>query len=143
MLRRLWNVIMHSRGDFLSTAPFLIAGGVIAALFHSLIPRTVIASFSGTPFLAIAFMMVLAILLSVCSEADSFVAASFVAFPGAALLGFVSIGPVVDLKLIAMYGTSLRRRAAVIIVMTALVTVYALSVLVHLFFQRFFSGGLF
>ena len=55
-------------------------------------------------------MMLLAVLLSVCSEADAFVAASFVAFVPAARLAFVAIGPMVDLKLIGMYGSTFDRR---------------------------------
>jgi uncharacterized membrane protein YraQ (UPF0718 family) len=47
-------------------------------------------------------LAVLAVLLSICSEADAFVAASLSQFSLTARLVFLVVGPMVDLKLIAM-----------------------------------------
>jgi uncharacterized protein len=47
-------------------------------------------------------MAVLAVLLSICSEADAFVAASLSQFSLTARLAFLVVGPMVDLKLFAM-----------------------------------------
>jgi uncharacterized membrane protein YraQ (UPF0718 family) len=47
--------------------------------------------------------MVLAYVLSLCSESDAFVAASFVQFSAAAQLAFLVFGPMVDTKLSALY----------------------------------------
>jgi uncharacterized membrane protein YraQ (UPF0718 family) len=44
-------------------------------------------------FVAVPGMMLLAVLLSVCSEADAFVAASFAMVPKAAQLAFLALGP--------------------------------------------------
>jgi uncharacterized membrane protein YraQ (UPF0718 family) len=54
-------------------------------------------------------MMILALLLSVCSEADAFVAVSFQVFSSAAQLAFVTLGPMLDLKLVGMYAITFRR----------------------------------
>ena len=48
-------------------------------------------------------MMALAYLMSLCSESDAFVAASFVAFGPGAQLAFLVFGPMVDTKLTALY----------------------------------------
>ena len=45
---------------------------------------------------------VLAVVLSICSEADAFVAASFTSFSLTARLAFLVVGPMVDLKLYAL-----------------------------------------
>ena len=45
---------------------------------------------------------VLAVLLSICSEADAFVAASLTQFSLTARLAFLVVGPMIDLKLFAM-----------------------------------------
>ena len=73
--------------------------------------------------------MILAVLLSICSEADAFVAASFVSFSQASQLAFVTIGPMVDLKLIGMYAATFHRRLflALLIVPTVLVFVLSLA----------------
>ena len=54
-------------------------------------------------------MMGLAFLLSLCSESDAFVAASFVQFAPSAQLGFLVLGPMVDMKLLALYAGTFRR----------------------------------
>jgi uncharacterized membrane protein YraQ (UPF0718 family) len=47
-------------------------------------------------------LAVLAVLLSICSEADAFVAASLSQFSLTARLAFLVVGPMIDLKLFAM-----------------------------------------
>ena len=60
--------------------------------------------------LSIALMMVLAIVLCLCSEADAFVAASFVTLRPAAKLAFLVLGPMIDFKLYLMYTQVFRPR---------------------------------
>jgi uncharacterized membrane protein YraQ (UPF0718 family) len=48
--------------------------------------------------------------LNLCSEADAFVAASFGQFSFAAKLGFLILGPMLDIKLTAMYMASVPKR---------------------------------
>jgi len=42
------------------------------------------------------------VVLSICSEADAFVVVSFTEFSATAKLAFLVVGPMVDLKLIAL-----------------------------------------
>ena len=104
------EALTHAGHEFFDMGKYLIIGAIIAALFKTLVPQDVIAQFSGNIFLAIFGMMALAILLSVCSEADAFVAASFVSFPAVAKLSFVTIGPMVDLKLIGMFAATFQKK---------------------------------
>ena len=53
-------------------------------------------------WLGIAVMALLAVLLSLCSEADAFVAASLPGVSPTAQLVFLVVGPMVDVKLFAM-----------------------------------------
>jgi uncharacterized membrane protein YraQ (UPF0718 family) len=107
---KLLQVLVHGAHDFLDMGKYLVLGALAAAFFKTFLPDGVFVFFSSNLLLSISGMMLLAILLSVCSEADAFVAASFVAFPPAARLAFVAIGPMVDLKLIGMYGAAFHRR---------------------------------
>jgi putative permease len=52
--------------------------------------------------MSILAMMGLAMMLSLCSLGDAFVAASFSAFPLTSLLIFLVLGPIIDLKLAAL-----------------------------------------
>jgi len=53
--------------------------------------------------------MAFAFVLSLCSEADAFVAVSFTVFPLGAQLAFLVFGPVLDAKLALLYGSTFGR----------------------------------
>ncbi|MDX2939667.1 permease [Streptomyces ipomoeae] len=88
--------------DFLHAGGFLVVGAMAAATFNVAVPRTVLDTVADSPWLSVLFLAALAILLSVCSEADAFVAASLSGFSPLARLTFMVVGPMVDLKLIAL-----------------------------------------
>lgn len=77
-------------------------GAMIAATLKVLLPALWLETLAGQPLLAIAAMAMLAIIMSVCSEADAFIAASFVGVSPVAQLVFLTVGPMVDLKLVAL-----------------------------------------
>ncbi|MEU8590876.1 permease [Streptomyces sp. NPDC048664] len=110
--------------DFLHAGGFLVLGAMAAATFNVSVPRSVLDVFAGSPWLSVVFMALLAVLLAVCSEADAFVAASLTGFSPLARLVFIVVGPMVDLKLIALQaGTFGRAFAARFSTATALVAV--------------------
>ncbi|HEX6329755.1 MAG TPA: permease [Actinomycetota bacterium] len=93
----------HLGNDFLFMGRYLILGATIAATIQTFLPASVLGGLAERQLLAIVAMMALAALLSLCSESDAFVAASFVQFGPAPQLAFLVFGPMVDLKLIALY----------------------------------------
>ncbi|MYR63115.1 hypothetical protein GTY54_45260, partial [Streptomyces sp. SID625] len=110
--------------DFLHAGGFLVLGAMAAATFNVAVPRTVLDAFSGSPWLSVLFLAGLAVLLAVCSEADAFVAASLTGFSPLARLTFMVVGPMVDLKLIALQaGTFGKAFAARFSTATAVVAV--------------------
>ncbi len=88
--------------DFLSAGGFLVIGAAAAATLQTVVPRSVVDAFTSPAWVAALALAVLAVLLSICSEADAFVAASLRQFPLSARLVFLVVGPMVDLKLIAL-----------------------------------------
>ncbi|MBA3430103.1 MAG: permease [Actinobacteria bacterium] len=94
----------HLSGDFIFMGKFLFIGAVLAAALQTFMPQTFIGAIAGTPVLDLFAMMLLAYLLSLCSESDAFVAASFVQFGLGAQLAFLVFGPMVDTKLTFLYG---------------------------------------
>ncbi|MGW8062987.1 permease [Streptomyces ziwulingensis] len=99
--------------DFLHAGGFLVVGAAAAATFNIAVPRSVLDAFTGSAWLAVLLLAVLAVVLCVCSEADAFVAASLTGFPPTALLAFMVVGPMVDLKLIALQAGTFGRAFAV------------------------------
>lgn len=88
--------------DFLHAGGFLVLGAAAAATFDIVVPRSLLEAFTGSAWLSVLLLAVLAVVLCVCSEADAFVAASLSGFPPTARLAFMVVGPMVDLKLIAL-----------------------------------------
>ncbi|NJQ01647.1 hypothetical protein HCK00_14195 [Streptomyces sp. PLAI1-29] len=112
--------------DFLHAGGFLVVGAAAAATVNVAVPRSVLEAFAGSPWLSVLFLAALAVVLAVCSEADAFVAASLTGFSPTARLVFMVVGPMVDLKLIALQtGTFGRAFAVRFSAATAVVAVVA------------------
>ncbi|GAA3387286.1 permease [Cryptosporangium minutisporangium] len=99
--------------DFFEAGGFLVIGAAAAATMNVVIPPDWITTVAGVPVLSILVLAALAVVLSICSEADAFVAASLTGFPMPAQLAFMVVGPVVDLKLIALQTGTFGRAFAV------------------------------
>lgn len=100
----------HVTDDFLFMGRFLVLGAAASALVQTVLPQSLLAGVGGAPVLGALALMGMAVVLSLCSEADAFVAASFTAFPLAAQLAFLVTGPLIDLKLGVLYSATFRRR---------------------------------
>lgn len=100
------NAAVH---DFLHAGGFLVVGGMAAAVLNVFVPREWLAAVADKPVLSVLALALLAVLLSICSEADAFVAASLGEFSLTARLAFLIVGPMVDLKLISLQGGTFGR----------------------------------
>jgi uncharacterized membrane protein YraQ (UPF0718 family) len=137
------DILVIAAGDFLLIGATLVVGAAIAALINSGFSRAAMEPFANNPWTAVSGMMGLAIALNLCSEADAFVAASFYAFPLAAKLAFLVLGPMVDVKLMLMYTTVFRPKAIVAISGTVILLVFILGVLGYVWMPRMaLTGGL-
>jgi uncharacterized membrane protein YraQ (UPF0718 family) len=107
----------HAANDFFDIGRFLVIGAFFAGLLQTLIPRQAFAMVVHTPALSIVIMMIMAVVLNLCSEADAFVAASFRSslIPLPAQMAFMILGPMLDIKLILMYLKLFRLRAIVVL----------------------------
>jgi len=130
---RIAAVCSHTVGEFLDMGGMLILGSLFAAAFKTLTPSTVLTLFETDPLLSIMAMMLLAILLSLCSEADAFVAASFTTFPASAKLAFLALGPMLDIKLAIMFQAVFTRRVVTALLVVPPVMVFVLSYALALF----------
>ena len=116
------------RHDLLHAGGFLVLGGLVAAVLNVVVPPSVLDAVAGNEVLAVAALAGLAVALAVCSEADAFVAASLSQFSLRARLVFLVVGPVVDVKLIALQIAIFGRRFAA----RFAPTVFAVAVVVAL-----------
>ena len=114
------DVLDQSSREFLDLLALLVLGCLIAALVQTWLPRSWLLAVGGAPTGSILALMLLAVVVSVCSSVDAFLALGFAAqvTPGA-LLAFLLLGPVVDLKLAGLFTVLMRPRAIAITAMAA------------------------
>jgi uncharacterized protein len=135
-MQRLGNIAETCLHDFKDIMVYLMLGAMIAAVVkQQLSPERIDELSTSYPALAIVIMMVLAILMCLCSEADAFVAASFRTLHPSAKIAFLVLGPMFDLKLLVMFTRVFRRKLIVLIVISAITQVFVYSMIVHLVWQ--------
>jgi uncharacterized protein len=121
----------HLTGDVVFMGRFLVIGAAIAAAVQTFIPQSIVDRVAHLPILSLVAMMALAFLMSLCSESDAFVAASFVAFGPAAQLAFLVSGPMIDMKLGALYLGTYRRG----FLSTAMIAIFATTLVLTMWVQ--------
>jgi uncharacterized membrane protein YraQ (UPF0718 family) len=100
--RPLAVLVATAQHDLLQAGGFLIVGAATAATLQTVVPRSVLDTVAGSELLAFLALAGLAVAMAICSEADAFVAASLTQFSLSARLAFMVVGPMVDVKLIAL-----------------------------------------
>lgn len=89
----------HAVDEFFDMGKYLIAGAFIAALFQTFLDRQILLTLGSDMWSSTLVMMAFAYVLSLCSEADAFVAASFSGtFTIGSIVAFLVYGPMLDLK---------------------------------------------
>ncbi|MCA0754302.1 permease [Paenibacillus sp. N4] len=126
VMKRLYDVIAHAVEEFFSVGKYLVLGALIAACMQTFVPTSYLLQLGGNPVTASLVMIALAFLISLCSEADAFIAASFRStFTLGSLSAFLVFGPMIDIKntlmLLGVYRTKF------VLALIALVTVFTLG----------------
>jgi len=111
--KKLLLTVQSATADFLDVTVFLIMGAVVASVFNTAVNQEIIYPLATNPPLAIASLMTLRSLLSICSTTDAFIIASFATFPFAAKLAALVFGPLFDFKLFWLYNMLFKTRAVV------------------------------
>jgi uncharacterized membrane protein YraQ (UPF0718 family) len=126
-------VLEHCSREFLDLTSLLVLGSAIAAVVQTLLPRSWLLAVGGAPTISVLSLMLMAVVVSVCSSVDAFLALGFAAqiTPGA-LLAFLVLGPVVDLKLLGLFGVVLQPRAIALTAAGACVVVLLMGQWVNL-----------
>ena len=116
--------------DFAAAAGWLVLGAALAATLQVVVPRSLLDGLAASPVLSVLALAALAVLLAVCSEADAFVAAGLSQFSLSARLAFLVVGPMVDVKLVALQAGTFGWRFALRFAPLALLTAIGSAVLV-------------
>ena len=109
--------------------PALVIGSALAGAVQVLIPRDVLLAIGSNPVLSIVAMMALAMTVAICSNVDAFFALSFAStFSSGALIAFLLVGPLVDVKMLALLRTTFTTRTLVGVVVVVLLSAFAIGI---------------
>ena len=87
--------------------PALFIGAVAAGAIQTLVPRSVLVELGSNPLWSILAMMVLAFVISVCSNVDAFFILPFAStFMPGSIVSFLVFGPIIDIKMLALLRTT-------------------------------------
>ena len=87
--------------------PALLFGAAVAALVQVAVPREILLTLGSNPAWSIAAMLVLAFVISICSNVDAFFALAFKdTFTAGSLVSFLVFGPMIDIKLLSLMRTT-------------------------------------
>lgn len=128
--------VRHASVEFFEMGRFLVIGALIAATFQALVPRDVLLTLGRGPVVSVLALMALAVILSICSTVDAFVALSFVgSFAPGAILAFLVFGPMIDLKSVLLFRTTFRGRTVALLVLLAAQLVLLAAVAINYYIK--------
>ena len=113
--------------------PALVIGSALAGAVQVLIPRDTLLAIGSNPALSIVAMIALAIVVSICSNVDAFFALSFAStFTPGSLVAFLLVGPLVDVKMLALLRTTFRGGVLAGLVVVVVLAAVAIGGVVNL-----------
>lgn len=129
-------VFYHASDEFFDMGKFLILGALIASLFQTFFDRNLLVSLAANDTVSPLVMMAFAFVVSLCSEADAFVASSFAhTFSAGSLLAFLVYGPMLDLKGTVMLFAYFRTKFVIGLMAIITVSVYVLILMAQYVFM--------
>jgi uncharacterized membrane protein YraQ (UPF0718 family) len=115
------RILFIAQDEFFEMGRYLVIGAAMAAGMQVFIPQSAFLAVGQGPLISVVVMVILAVLLSICSTVDAFVALSFSgAFSAGSILAFLVFGPMVDIKSVLMYGHLFRARPVLYIILIPL-----------------------
>ncbi len=119
--------------EFFEMGRYLVVGGLLAALMQTVIPQAWLTAVSAGPVISVLALIALAVVLSICSTVDAFIALSFAGtFTTGSIIAFLVFGPMVDIKSTLMFMGVFRKRAVVFLVLLPLLMSVVLGVAINL-----------
>jgi len=129
--RRVESVDLFRR-EMATMMPALFLGAAIAGAVQTLVPRSVLVALGSNPVWSVLAMMLLAFVISICSNVDAFFVLPFAStfLPGG-IAAFLVFGPIIDVKMLALLRTTYRPRVLAQITLVVALTSAAIGLVVN------------
>lgn len=130
------EILHHTNTELYDIGKLLILGACISAAFQTLVAREQILKLGQNPVYSIAAMMAFAFLISLCSEADAFIANTFVGqFTVGSIAAFLLLGPMIDIKNTLMLSSSFKKGFIVKLMLLIFIFCFAAGYLINAVFR--------
>ena len=129
-LRRVFTITVD---EFFEISRYLVFGASLAAFLQTVVPQGSILSLSRGPVISALVMILLAVILSVCSTVDAFIALSFAGtFTTGSILAFLIFGPMIDFKSTLMFLHVFQRRTVIYMILVPLFLTVLTAIFINL-----------
>lgn len=125
----LWESLEHAVEEFFDTGRYLIFGALVASAMQVYLKTSLLLQMGSTKLTSILVLLLLACILSLCSEADAFIGSSLLGLFGpASITAFLVFGPMVDIKNLLMMSHHFKGKFIVRLIGLIIVTVVAYTI---------------
>ena len=126
---KLKNLVVNASNEFLNISMYFIFGALLSSIFVVFIGDNLFKDFSVGNIFGIMIMMILAFLLSLCSEADAFIARGFTEnFGLPAVIAFLIFGPMLDLKNTVLALGYFKKKFVLKLMMVTILVIFGISI---------------
>ncbi|MEG0014286.1 MAG: permease [Cellulosilyticaceae bacterium] len=131
--RSVKGIMLHTSRELYSVGRFLIAGAFLSAMMQTFVPREMILSIGNNEVSSILVMMAMAFILSLCSEADAFIARTFVSqFTTGSIVAFLVLGPMIDIKNTLMLSSGFKTKFIMKLILTISIICFVMAMGINL-----------
>lgn len=129
----LLSIVEHTSSEVYNVGKFLIIGAFLSALMQTLVSRNFILSVGEGNVSSTFVMMGLAYILSLCSEADAFIAKTFLGqFTVGSIVSFLVMGPMIDLKNTLMLLSSFKVSFVLKLILIVFVVCFIMAMMINM-----------
>jgi hypothetical protein len=130
---KFFMILDHMTVELYEVGRFLILGAFLSATMQAFVSRSFLISIGSGNVSSILVLMVVAFILSLCSEADAFIARTFIGqFTTGSVLAFMIYGPMTDVKnTLMMYGAFKSKFVNKLLIIISIVC-FMLAILVNM-----------
>lgn len=130
----LLEIVKHTNEELKTIGKYFTIGALLSAMFQVIISREVLTIVGGNTVISISLMLILAFMLSLCSEADAFIAKTFASsFTSGSVVAFMILGPMIDLKNTLILSSSFKGKFIVKLTFVIFSVVFILGCIINIF----------
>jgi uncharacterized protein len=133
VLYRVRQALIIAVDEFFEMGRYLVLGSLLAALMQTVVSQPALLGIGHGPVFSVLLLVVLAVLLSVCSTVDAFIALAFLGtFTSGSILAFLVYGPMVDIKSTLLFLRVFKPRTVIYLVVLPLLLTLIGTILLNI-----------